>query len=152
VSGQNKVYSSRVSFPAQTSLYPEIERLWAFASIEDLQNKIDYLGEDPDSKQAIVDLALEYGLVTDYTSMVVVRDEAKAQYGIGQANADRVAAEHSARQQRSTGEVPGHRQDTQQPAFSSPRAQSASGSGALGPWALLLILPLLFTGSRRRQQ
>ncbi|MCB1729094.1 MAG: VWA domain-containing protein [Halieaceae bacterium] len=151
VSAQDRVYSSRINFPAQTTLYPEIERLWAFASIEGLQNRIDYLGEDPDSRQAIVDLALEYGLVTDYTSMVVVRDAVKAQYGIDQANADRVAAEHNARQQRSTGAVRKHRQDTQQPAFNSPRAQPANGGGALGPWAVLLILPLLLLGSRSRQ-
>ena len=152
VSAQDRVYSSRINFPAQTNLYPEIERLWAFASIEDLQNRIDYLGEDPDSRQAIVDLALEYGLVTDYTSMVVVRDEVKAQHGIGQSNAERVAAEHNARQQRSTGAVRNHRQDTQQPAFNSPRAQPANGGGALGPWAVLLMLPLLLLGSRSRQR
>lgn len=152
VSDRNKVYSTRINFPEQANLYPEIERLWAFASIEDIQHKIDYLGEDADSKQAIVDLALEYGLVTDYTSMVVVREEVKTQYDIGQDNADRVAAEHIARQQRSTGAVRDHRQDTGQPAFSSSRAQPTNGGGALGPWGMLMILPLLWLGKRRRHQ
>ncbi|PUB91755.1 MAG: hypothetical protein DBP01_00645 [gamma proteobacterium symbiont of Ctena orbiculata] len=68
VSGQPAEYSSRFEFPGQSARNPEIERLWAFATIEDLQNQIDYLGEDADSRQAIIDVAKEFSLVTDYTS------------------------------------------------------------------------------------
>ena len=111
---------------------------------------MDYLGADADSEQAIVDLAVEYGLVTDYTSMLVVRDEALEQYGLQRDNAERVAAEHNARQQRSAAPVRDHRQDKQRPAFSSPRAQPSSGGGATDPWALLLLLPLLLLHRKRR--
>ncbi|MEX1033729.1 MAG: VIT and VWA domain-containing protein [Cellvibrionaceae bacterium] len=148
ISGQKKSYSTQVTFPEQSTLNPEIERLWAFATIEDLQQSIDYLGEDADTKQAIVDIAKEYGLVTDYTSMLVVRDKVFQQYNIERNNTKRVAEEHAARQQRTDAGVRDHRQDAQQPAFNGPRAYpksgGGSGGGALGFWTLLLLAPLLF--------
>lgn len=143
VAGENREYGTRVDFPAQSTLYPEVERLWAFASIEDLQNRMDYLGQDSDSEQAVVDLAVEYGLVTPYTSMVVVREELFEQYGIERNNAGRVSDERAAREQRASNAVRSHRQDVAQPAFNSNRAYPKSGGGALGPWMLLLLLPLL---------
>jgi Ca-activated chloride channel family protein len=154
ISDKNLVYKTRFNFPQQSTLHPEVERLWAYASIEGLQNRIDYLGEDSDSKQAIIDLALEYGLVTDYTSMVVVRDEVFKQYGIDRSNATRVAEEHTAREQRKANPVSNNRQDTQQPAFGTTRAypKSGNGGGAMGPWSLFLLLPLLFIGRRRGRQ
>jgi Ca-activated chloride channel family protein len=146
VADREVTYRTRFDFPAQSALNPEIERLWAFAAIEDLENRMDYLGEDADSRQAIVDLAVEYGLVTDYTSMVVLREEVFEQYGIDRDNADRVAVEQAARAQRAAGSVRDHRVDGQQPAFGSPRAypRSGDGGGAMGPWALILLLPLLW--------
>ncbi len=153
VSDRDVDYKTRFDFPGQSTLNPEIERLWAYASIEDLQNRIDYLGADSDSEQAIVDLATEYGLVTDYTSMVVVRDEVFTQYNIDRNNAARVANEHQAREQREAAPVRNHRRDAQQPAFNTPRAypkSGGSGGGAMGPWALVMLLPLLLSGKRQR--
>jgi Ca-activated chloride channel family protein len=152
VSGREIDYTTRFDFPGQNTLNPEIERLWAYASIEDLQNRMDYLGADSDSEQAIVDLAIEYGLVTDYTSMLVVRDDAFKQYDIERNNAARVATEHQARAQRAAVPVRDQRRDTQQPAFNSPRAypgNTGDGGGALGPWTLVLLLPLLLAGKRQ---
>ncbi|MCG7899089.1 MAG: VIT and VWA domain-containing protein [Candidatus Thiodiazotropha weberae] len=153
ISGQKTTYSSRFEFPSQSTGNPEIERLWAYATIESLQNQIDYLGEDADSRQAIVDLATEYGLVTDYTSMVVVREEQFQQYGIDRHNQARVAKEQTARQQRAATPVANNRVDNQQPMFNRPRAypSSGGGGGALGPW-LLLLIPLLIAGRQRRNR
>ncbi len=75
ISGQNKSYTSSFEFSEAGVLHPEIERLWAFAKIEDLQNRLDYFGEDADIEQAITDIAVENGLVTDHTSMIVLREE-----------------------------------------------------------------------------
>ncbi len=152
VADREVAYRTRFDFPAQSTLNPEIERLWAFAAIEDLQDRIDYLGEDADSRQAIVDLAVEYGLVTDYTSMVVLREEVFEQYGIDRGNADRVAEEQAARAQRAGGSVRDHRADGQQPAFGATRAypRSGDGGGATGPWTLVLLLPLLWLARRKR--
>jgi len=150
LSGQDQSYSSRFDFPRQSERNPEIERLWAYATIEDLQNQIDYLGEDADSRQAIVDIATEYGLVTDYTSMVVVREEVFQQYGIQRNNQQRVATEQNARQQRATAPVRNNRVDQKQPAFANPRSSPSLGGGAMGPWILLVLLPLLAARKRRQ--
>ena len=152
VAGENRTYSTRFAFPETATLHPEVERLWAFAKIEDLQNRLDYFGEGADIEQAITDLAIEYGLVTDYTSMLVVRDDAFKQYDIERNNAARVATEHEARAQRAAVPVRDQRRDTQQPAFNSPRAypgNTGDGGGALGPWTLVLLLPLLLAGKRQ---
>jgi Ca-activated chloride channel family protein len=147
VGGTRKSYTTAVHFPQQSTLNPEIERLWAFATIEDLQNHINYLGEDADSRQAIVDLATQYSLVTPYTSMVVVREEVFQQYNIDRNNDQRTNREHAASAQRSAAPVRNNRQDSQQPAFTAPRAypktSGGNGGGSAGPWMLLLLLPLL---------
>lgn len=156
VSGLKKTYKTQFDFPKTGTLHPEIERLWAYATIEDLQNKMDYLGEDADSKQALVDIAKEYGLVTNYTSMIVVRDEVFQQYNIERNNAKRVAKEEAARQQRAGAPVRNNRKDTQKPAFNSHRAYPSSGGGgggggAVSPWALLILLPLLAAIYKKRR-
>ena len=75
VSGGKKTYTTTFEFPETSKLHPEIERLWAFAKIEDLQNRLDYFGGDADIEQAITDIAIENSLVTDYTSMIVLQEE-----------------------------------------------------------------------------
>ncbi len=148
VAGRELNYRSKLDFPASSTMNPELERLWAFASIADLQRQMDYLGQDSDSEQAIADLAVAHGLVTPYTSMIVVRDELFEQYGVARDNARRVAGEQAARQQRAANPLRNHRQDGNQPAFASPRAYPNSGGGAAGPWLLLLLLPLLLVELR----
>jgi Ca-activated chloride channel family protein len=112
---------------------------------------MDYLGQDSDSEQAIVDLAVEYGLVTPYTSMIVVREELFQQYGMERNNAGRVSKEQAARQKRSSQAVSSLRQDAAQPAFIGNRAYPRSGGGAADPWMLLLLLPLLLIELRSRR-
>ena len=143
VSGQGRSYSTTFEFPERADQHPEIERLWAFAKIEDLQNRLDYFGEGADLEQAITDLAVEHGLVTDYTSMIVLREERYAELGIDRSNRARVEKEQLARQQRAVQTVRNNRVDQQQPMYSQPRASHSNGGGALGPWMLLLLLPLL---------
>ena len=150
-SGETREYRTQVDFPEENTLYPEVARLWAFARIEELQNGMDYLGPDSDSEQAIVDLAVEYGLVTPYTSMVVVREELFEQYGLERNNAARVSEEQAAREKRASQAVSSHRQDAAQPAFNGNRAYPRSGGGAAGPWMFLLLLPLLLIELRSRQ-
>ena len=144
VSGEDKVYSTVLEFPKTAVLNPEIERLWGFAKIEDLQNQLDYFGADADVEQAIVDVAMENGLVTDYTSMIVLPEERYVDLGINRFNKNRVTKEHLARQERASQGVRDNRVDSSQPMYSSPRASHGNGGGALGPWVLLLLLPLLW--------
>jgi Ca-activated chloride channel family protein len=112
---------------------------------------MDYLGEDADTRQAIVGIAMEYGLVTNYTSMIVVREEVFKELAIDRTNATRIEKEQQARAHRSINPIQDNRQDTQQPAFNTPRAYpsgSGSGGGAISGWTLIFLTPLLLL--RRR--
>ncbi|MCP4046003.1 MAG: VWA domain-containing protein [Gammaproteobacteria bacterium] len=144
VSGESKVYSTIFEFPEVATLHPEIERLWGFAKIEDLQNRLDYFGEDADIEQAIIDVAVENSLVTDYTSMIVLPEERYQELGINRLNRKRVGKELLARQERALPGIRDNRVDHNQPMYSNPRAGHANGGGAFGPLMLLLLLPLLW--------
>jgi Ca-activated chloride channel family protein len=145
ISGEKKEYRTHVNFPALDKGHPELERLWAYATIEGLNEEIQDFGEDADIKQAIIDIATEYSLVTDYTSMVVVRDEVFESLGIKRENKKRLQTEQAAQQKRAAQPAVSQRADTQQPMFNSNRASHSSGTGAMDGWLLLLILPALLT-------
>jgi Ca-activated chloride channel family protein len=150
-SGEPAAYRTQFAFPAVSRDNPEIERLWAFATIEDLNRQIADFGEKPDMRQAIVDIATEYGLVTDYTSMLVVRDEVFEHHGIQRDNRQRVATEQAARQQRLQQAPSSNRVDTQQPMYSGTRAShGGNGAGSLDLLTLLLMLPLAWLAVQRR--
>ena len=154
VSGENRRYSTVFDFPEAGTLHPEIERLWAFAKIEDLQNRMDYFGEDADIEQAITDVAIDHGLVTDYTSMIVLREERFDELGIKRLNRARVEKEHLARQERMLQGVRYNRVDTSEPMYTQPRASHGSGGGAFDPLMLLffLLLMLLHLNTRKQLQ
>jgi Ca-activated chloride channel family protein len=122
ISGEDKTYQTRFAFPAVATDNPEVERLWAYAMVEEALQEMSDFGEDADLKRAVIDLGVEYGLVTD---------------------------EEAARQLRSQRPAVSRQVDSQQPMYSSNRA-SHNGSGALDVWSLLLLLPLLWFTRRRR--
>lgn len=151
ISGQAKSYKTAIEFPAVSTRNPEIERLWAYAKIEDLSQQIADFGSNADARQAITDLGIEYGLVTDYTSMLVVREEIFNALGIERHNQQRLQSEAAAQQQRAKLPASSHRADSQAPMFNSPRPNySGSGGGALNGWMLLVLLPLLWLRQRMR--
>ncbi len=153
ISGESKSYSTRFPFPDTETENPEIERLWAYSRIRDLRNRIDLFGENADLKQSIVDLAVEYGLVTEYTSMLVVRDESFGEHGIERRNRKRLQIERNAQQFRARRASRTRRVDTEQPMYTSTRP-GLNGGGALDSWWLLLLTPLvvarLFPRRKRR--
>ncbi|MCV6609406.1 MAG: VIT and VWA domain-containing protein [Amphritea sp.] len=171
---EQRSYTTEITLPEQNQLNPELNRLWAFASIENLQNQIDYLGdgsdgrsddsseqqpsEVQDARQAITDLALQYDLVTDYTSMLVVRDKVFQQQNISRDNTARVQKEQQARKQRAKQPATSNRADNQQPMFDQNHSRatlgggSSGGSGAIGHWVLLIIGSLLLIHYRNRRR
>jgi Ca-activated chloride channel family protein len=152
ISGVKKEYRTQIEFPESNTLNPELERLWAFASIEDMMQEIHNFGEDADIKQAVTDIAIEYGLVTDYTSMLVVRDEVFDSLGIKRTNKQRLEKEQVAQQARAAQAPVTRRVDTQQPMFSQPRAShGGGGGGSMDLWMLLLAIPLLLSARRHRK-
>ena len=149
ISGEEVSYWTRFEFPQEAVENPEIERLWAYASIEEAIREIALFGENADLTQAVTDLGIEYGLVTDYTAMVVVPDAVFEQLGIERRNRSRRAIEAAAEQLRAQRPAVSRRVDGQQPMYSSNRA-SHSGGGALDAWTLLLLSPLAWFAWRRR--
>lgn len=153
VAGQDKTYRTRFDFPATGGDNPELERLWAYATIEQMQQEIDYFGAEKDLENGIVDLGIEYGLVTNYTSMVVLREEMFEQYGIERRNAKRRDIERLAKAQREASAPTSNRVDNQQPMYtrSRPSFGGGGGGGAFGLGALLPFLMLVVGGWLRRR-
>lgn len=150
ISGEKKDYSTQVEFPPTSTLHPELERLWAYASIEDMMREIRNFDDDADLKQAVTDLAIEHGLVTDYTSMVVVRDEVFDSLGIKRQNKQRLETEKQAQQQRASQVATSNRVDSQQPMFNSSRP-SHTGGGSFDTWFLIILPVLLLIGQFRNR-
>jgi Ca-activated chloride channel family protein len=143
VAGNDVEYKTRFSMPVQSDLNPELERIWAYATIENLQAKMDYFGADQDTEDAITDLAVEYGLVTDFTSMIVVRDEIFAAQGIKRTNRNRVAAEQTARETRATQKPQSRRVDQHQPMYPKKRPSTGGGGSGGGAFGLPMLFALL---------
>lgn len=152
VGDQEKIYRTTADFPGVSHRNPEIERLWAFASIEHLQSKLDYYGANKDVEQAITDIAVEYGLVTNYTSMIVVEEEVFQALNIDRSNKHRVETEHKARNDRKAQPVKNNRVDKKEPMFKTPRP-SSGGSGALSPaWVLAIFALMVLPALRKRNR
>ena len=155
ISGQRKEYKAKFNFPKEDKSSPELERLWAFSTIEGLMREMEVFAEEGDRKQAIEDIALEYGLVTPYTSMLVVREEVFKQLNIQRTNQQRVQVEQQAQQMRSNQSAASTPVQSNTQAFSAPRpTYRGSGGGAIG-WSDLLLLSLagltLIVVRRKRQ-
>jgi len=142
VSGQKISYDTQIEFSSANTSNPEIERLWAYASIEQMMQEMDDFGTDADLEQAIIDIAMEYSLVTDYTSMIVLSDKTFESLGIKQINKKRLNIEKHAQQQRAQAPVVQHRVDAHKPMFSSKRP-SFSGGGAFNINFLMLLVSLM---------
>ena len=149
LSGQPKSFSTLIEFPETSTLNPELERLWAYAKIKDLSQRMqDFTNED--HKNAITDTALEYGLVTEYTSMIVLREEQFQAHNIERKNKLRTEKEAAARSQRANQPVRSNRADEQKPAFQRSRPSFGKGGGSFGWGFALFTLLLIFTRNHRR--
>lgn len=154
ISGQPKSYTTSFAFPARDTRNPKIERLWAYAAIEDMLAEIAEFGDDADLKDAITATAVAHGLVTPYTSMLVVREDVFQALNIDRTNARRLETEAAAQAARSVAPVQNRQADSAQPMFAAPRAthSGGNGSGAIDPLAGLLVIGvgILLARSARR--
>jgi Ca-activated chloride channel family protein len=143
IGGKSQQYRTKVMLPDSAIEHPELERMWAFSAIRDLQEQMDYLEQkDSDKEQAIEDIALEYGLLTDYTSLLVVEEDVFQQLGIERKNQSRVLKEQSAREVKQNKPVKPSRADNSQPMFSQP-APTHSGGGSGGSINILVLLSMI---------
>jgi len=154
VGAEKRQYKTTIALPDEDTLNPEIERLWGFAKIDQLHNKMAYFGKDQDTEQAITDIATEYGLVTDYTSMILVRDEVFDQLNIARTNKERVEKEQAATIERNKAPVQKQRADANTPMYKESRPtyqrSGGSGGGAVNPMVLIVILGFAAMTLRRR--
>ncbi len=151
ISGEEKIYKTKFDFPDVETNNPEIERLWAYSKIERLTQEMQDFGEKADIKQSVTDLGVEYGLVTDYTSMIVLEEEVFNELGIDRQNAKRLQKEFKAQDNRASKGVRSTRADQGQPMFSQNRPTFSGGVGAFDPITLAFFSPLLFGLKRRRK-
>ncbi len=141
VSGQERTWKCRAELPAVDGDNPELERLWALSRIEELMQKVRDQGESETLRGQVTGLGVDYSLVTDYTSMVVLRDEAAETHGVARRNLQRVTTERAAQQQRAAAPVTSYRVDQGQGpdgggAFGH-RSSPGLGTGPVGPLFLL---------------
>ena len=125
VSGEKRSWKTRAFLPETDMDNPELERLWALSSIEDLMGTIREKGESENLRRAVAALGTEYSLVTDYTSMLVLTEEMFEEEGIGAENAWRVEREREAQKRRAASPQRNHRVDN--------RPGSGSQSGVRNP-------------------
>jgi len=132
LTGEDKTYATTFDFPDLDRDNPEIERLWAMNRIEDLEQKMNSgLMPEKEGEMAIQGLGVDYQLVTDYTSMVVLSDAVFSERGIRRMNQERVARENQAQATRAAQPARNHRVDQKRPAFNH-RAPSLGGGGGGG--------------------
>ncbi|CZF84039.1 VIT and vWA domain-containing protein [Grimontia marina] len=150
IAGESREYRTKVMLPDSAAAHPELERMWAFSAIRDLQEQMDYLEQkDSDKEQAIEDIALEYGLLTDYTSLLVVEEQVFQQLGIERKNQTRVLKEQSAREVKKNKPVEPSRADNNQPMFTQPAPTHSGGGSSGGSMNILVLLSMILLGAGR---
>ncbi len=151
LTGKDETYTTTFDFPDVATEHPEIERMFGLAQIEELVMKETIgLTSADEAEQAIRNLGVQYQLVTDYTSMVVLADDVFEKRGIARNNKQRIEVERAAQATRATA-VPGNVQaDRHKPMFGG-RAPSLKGGGAFDPWMALLALAAALAAMRLRQ-
>ena len=75
VKNQERSYSYYVKFPEENKNNDQITRLWAGRRVGYLLDVIRLNGESTEVIDEIVDLSRTYGIVTPYTSYLIVEDE-----------------------------------------------------------------------------
>jgi Ca-activated chloride channel family protein len=157
LTGEDKTYATDFMFPDVDTDNPELERLWALAMVEKIEAQ-ERIGVMPvtESEAAIRDLGLEYQIVTDYTSMVVLSDAAFADRGIERRNQVRIVREQQARAKKAQQPVTNYTIDKKKPAFKFKAPRLGGGGGAIDPLtgglaALITALGALRLTVRRKK-
>ena len=102
-----------------------------------------------EANSAIRDLGLQYQLVTDETSMLVLSDEAFDSYKIERRNRTRIAEEHAAQSRRMSAPIRNYRADVPRGGESENRMFNGNaprlGGGAVSPFLVLIAMVLAIT-------
>jgi Ca-activated chloride channel family protein len=77
VNGEARTFSEKAVFPAKATEHSFIPKLWATRRIGFLLDEIRLRGESAELRNEITELARRYGILTPYTSYLIVEDEAR---------------------------------------------------------------------------
>ncbi|HEX6765083.1 MAG TPA: VIT and VWA domain-containing protein, partial [Polyangiaceae bacterium] len=133
VRNQPRSYAVNVSFPEQADDSPELERLWALEMIHAVERQA-MLGmiSAPEGAERVRKLGIDYQLVTDQTSMIVLDDATFEEHGVPRTNRARTDAENGA---QGTGtSTPGG-----SGSYGGGDYAGGSGGGALDPTSVALL-------------
>jgi len=90
-----------MSFPARDDSNPEIERMWAWKRVDQLQKQADRSDRRSDVVPEIIRLGETYSIVTEYTSFLVLENDAEYQrWQIERKNARRIDRDRTAQRAR----------------------------------------------------
>jgi len=74
INGQKKVFEYRAEAAKESKAYDFVPRLWAIRKVGYLLNEVRLNGERPELTNEIIALGKKHGIVTPYTSYLVVED------------------------------------------------------------------------------
>ncbi|KAF0241748.1 MAG: hypothetical protein FD180_4277, partial [Planctomycetota bacterium] len=77
VNGKAREFVYEAGFPKENGTHESVPRLWAISKIGFLMDAIRLNGEKEELKKEIVALAKEFGVMTKYTSWLVLEDNAR---------------------------------------------------------------------------
>lgn len=72
---EERVFRATVDFPQTDLTHDFLPRIWASRKVGYLLDQIRLHGEDQELKEEVIELAKKFGIVTPYTSYLVVEDE-----------------------------------------------------------------------------
>lgn len=151
ISGQEQTYRCEFELPDVDTDYPELERLWAMKRVEEIETLRDLgLFEEDEAKDAVKSLGVDYQIVTDETSMLVMSDDRFAAHNIDRKNRERITREHTAQSQRAAQPVRNHtvsNNSGNSPTFPRRAPRIGGGGGALSPFTVMALLAMLGLGS-----
>jgi Ca-activated chloride channel family protein len=142
ITGKKQHYEGKFTLPEKDEQSPELERLWAYAQVHWLEYQRDMQLTDASAVSTTIGkLGIDYQLVTDETSMILLDDADFARFGIDPTNRDRSRREQEARMLRTAGAPVDHSVAVDpafagtsgtslQPGSSGSPAGTSSGSGA----------------------
>ncbi|HEX6271618.1 MAG TPA: VIT and VWA domain-containing protein, partial [Polyangiaceae bacterium] len=155
VRNQSRSYAATVAFPEIAEENAEIERLWALEMIHATERHamLGMLGAT-EAAERVRRLGIEYQLVTDQTSMIVLDDAGFEEYGVARRNRDRTAIEDGPGTGTGTGAGTGTGTPGSSNGSASGEYAGSSGGGALDPTSVAILAMALAAlgGARARRR